>query len=114
MKQILKFLIMPLILFLVVICYINIKFSLTDYMDAFASYLFEYLYKNKIIDYNNGYYLGLLICFFAIFLFLLAFVLYKVINYKLSKEKIFLYSFYFCLFICLGFFLLGLYLQFWI
>jgi len=111
MKQILKFLIMPLILFLLAVIYL--EFGFAKFFVHFASSTYQWLYPDGAIGMFGGHYWGFITMYIVLFFILITIIIYVIIRY-FNKEKIFLYSFYFCLFICLCFFLFGLYLQFWV
>ena len=114
-KQILKFLIIPVIMFLFLV--IHIEFELGSLFDnvgylTYHKFYPDKLYPDKQVVFVMNYW-GFMSIYMALFYFLLTLFIYKIIKY-FNKEKIFLYSFCFCSFIWFCYFLFGLYLQFWV
>jgi hypothetical protein len=107
--KILKFSILPVILLLIFISLVF--FDIATYLIAYISSL-----TYKLIHPSNPLtpfsWIGLGISYISLYFFVFTIFLYKIVTYTFKKEKIFLYSFYFCLSICLVFFLYGLYVQF--
>jgi hypothetical protein len=107
--KIVRFLLLPILL-LAIFIILNLLDLIPPLVFYLSSVTYKLIYPSNIITPFN--WLGFGISYLALYFFLFSFLLYKIIKCKIGNKKEFKYSFYFCYFICLLFFIYGLFLQF--